>query len=238
MEEDFYLCLVTTASYAPGAVCLGQSLNHVGSKVKLVAAATNIQAAEALRAEIEACSPQGLERFVVELWEHDLSHLPGGKHCAGEDGNVFVATHGRGSNGAVLAVDAPRRVLWPQLPLTPTSPTPGSTAAVSVSPFPCSSESQMSRRLRMMRRGFVLLDADLVALQNPDALFSLLPRATDASPEADSDVARSGQSVEPSAELWGVASFRLKKRAFGSASNNFNAGVLVVPNSLANCTMS
>ena len=49
MEEDFYLCLVTTASYAPGAVCLGQSLNHVGSKVTLVAAATNIQAAEALR---------------------------------------------------------------------------------------------------------------------------------------------------------------------------------------------
>jgi lipopolysaccharide biosynthesis glycosyltransferase len=59
---------------------------------------------------------------------------------------------------------------------------------------------------------FVLLDCDMIALQNPDALLDAL-----GAPAPDGDVLA-------------VPAFRLKRRAFGSAraGGGFNAGVLVV----------
>lgn len=61
--------------------------------------------------------------------------------------------------------------------------------------------------------GFVLLDSDMVALQNPDLLLDAL------------------QESGASSELLAVPAFRLKQRAFGSSSSGggFNAGVMVVP---------
>lgn len=152
-----YLCLITTPSYAPGAVCLAQSLALCGSKAVLKAIATSVEAERALLEEIQR-SPNPPPPIVVELRTVELP-----KSASDE-------THG--AKGANLSVDAPRRILF-------SSP-----------------------------QGFVLLDADLVAVQNPDVFLSLSP----------------GEPMKAS------ANFRIKKQAYGTAKDggNFNAGVMVV----------
>lgn len=67
---------------------------------------------------------------------------------------------------------------------------------------------------------FVLLDCDMIALQNPDALLDLL--------DGDGGVCNDENKVMA---LWAVPAFRLKKRAFGDVhkGGGFNAGVMVSP---------
>lgn len=69
------------------------------------------------------------------------------------------------------------------------------------------------RALWALGASFALLDADLIALQNPDVLLDLL------------DDTASG-----AAALHAVPAFRLKKQSFGAAAEGggFNAGVLLV----------
>ena len=70
------------------------------------------------------------------------------------------------------------------------------------------------RALWARGKSFVLLDADMIALQNPDALLDVL----------NDDAAGTA--------LHAVPAFRLKRQAFGSAEEGggFNAGVVVVRN--------
>ena len=72
-----------------------------------------------------------------------------------------------------------------------------------------------------------MLDADLLACANPDHLFELLG--------AVHGPVHGGALVDgPAAPaLYAVPNFRLKKRRFGDASSNFNAGVMVVPSPMA-----
>ena len=213
-----FLCLVTNAGYAPGAVCLAQSLALVGSAARLVVIATSPSAEAALLAEAEKC-PGGRASCPMDvvLEEHALPPA--------DTSNGGGKTHG--SKGAVLAVDAPRRSLFDD-----------------------------------GREGWILLDADLLAVQSPDGLFRLLGEreptaAADAGPpsasasvsasvSASALAAASAASETPGATpagappqalpvtpvaLHAVGNFRVKKQAFGTAAagNNFNAGVMVVP---------
>ena len=68
-----FLCLVTNAGYAPGAVCLAQSLALVGSAARLVVIATSPSAEAALLAEAEKC-PGGRASCPMDvvLEEHAL----------------------------------------------------------------------------------------------------------------------------------------------------------------------
>lgn len=153
-----FLCMVTTASYAEGAICLAQSLEMVGSRGVLRVIATNLITYETLQRSLESCTVR--PPMIVELRELELP-----KEEAVNEGR----THG--GKGAVLSVDAPRRFLWDDT------------------------------------EGFVLLDADLLAVQNPDFLLDLLEKELcDRAP----------------AVLHAVPSFRLKKKNFGSNDNNFN----------------
>lgn len=154
-----YLCLVTTPSYAPGAVCLAQSLLLVGSAATLRVVATTLDTVAALELVASQC-PRPQPRLVIEY-----RPIPLPAALAGEP------THG--AKGASLWVDAPRRALFTQ----------------GAQPF-------------------VLLDADLIAVRNPDAFLQLVP----------------GQDT-----ISCSANFRVKKRCFGPVTGNFNAGVMVVP---------
>jgi len=163
-----YLCFVTNAGYATGAVCLAQSLALVGSRATLRAIATSADAAAALREEVAACAappPVAVELRELALPEPLAAH--GGSTHSGK--------------GAVLSVDAPRRCLWGD------------------------------------GKAFMLLDADLLAVTNPDPHLEPLL-----------ELAQGG--AEPPA-VFAVANFRLKKKAFCEAGlgGNFNAGVMVVP---------
>jgi hypothetical protein len=175
-----YLCLVTTPSYAPGAVCLAQSLALVGSRATLRVIATSEAAAAALWREAAASPGPKPPPLVVDLQLTELPPPPpGGSTAAADSGG----THG--SKGAYLSVDAPRRALWSQ------------------------------------GKPFALLDADLLAVQNPDPFLAPLVLASAGLGEK--------MSMAAAGDLWAVANFRLKKRCFGGADGNFNAGVLLVP---------
>ena len=97
-DAPHYLCFVTNRAYAPGAVCLAQSLHLVQSNARLRVIATSIAAQEALLTEL-AASPNPssipmdvvLEETPLPTYSHDKTH------------------NGR---GATLAVDAPRRCLF------------------------------------------------------------------------------------------------------------------------------
>lgn len=66
---------------------------------------------------------------------------------------------------------------------------------------------------------FVLLDCDMIALQNPDALFSLCRGEG------------GGAAATAAPALHAVPAFRLKRKSFGSAAlgGGFNSGVMVSP---------
>ena len=123
-----FLCMVTNGDYAPGAVCLAQSLALVGSKARLRVIATSESAQQALLAEAQNCPTPCPMDVVLE-------------QCALPEAAAGAQTHG--AKGATLAVDAPRRCLFDD-----------------------------------SREGFILLDADLIAIQSPDALFPLLSAPT------------------------------------------------------------
>ena len=91
-----FLCLVTNAAYAPGACCLAQSLELVGSRARLTVIATSRAAEAALHVEA-AASPKPPPMDVV-FEDHALPESSG------------AATHS--GSGAVLSVDAPRRTLF------------------------------------------------------------------------------------------------------------------------------
>ncbi len=94
-----FICLVTTSTYAPGAVCLAQSLALVGSRAHLRVIATNEAAAEAVSIEYKKCTiPPPL---ILDLRETKLPDA-----IASENGR----THG--SKGAVLSVDGKPRLLY------------------------------------------------------------------------------------------------------------------------------
>jgi hypothetical protein len=167
-----YLCFVTNKAYAPGAVCLAQSLHLVQSKARLCVIATSMTAHAALLSEL-AASPNPssipmdvvLEETPLPTYSHDKTH------------------NGR---GATLAVDAPRRCLFDD-----------------------------------NREGWILLDADLIAVQNPDALLTLLHE------EMNKSIVTT--------EMFASANFRIKKKKFGNVDegSNFNAGMMIVPRPLS-----
>lgn len=98
----------------------------------------------------------------------------------------------------------------------PGAPTHGGRGAVLAVDAP-------RRALFALEEPFVLLDADLIALQNPDALMDAL--ACDGS---SSHGAAPAPVLAAPAQLLAVPAFRLKRRAFGdAATGGFNAGVLV-----------
>ena len=68
------------------------------------------------------------------------------------------------------------------------------------------------------RDGWVLLDADLIAIQNPDQLFHLL----------------NNNEITMKRDMYATGNFRIKKKRFGTLKEggNFNAGVMVVPRPL------
>ena len=88
-----FLCFVTNSGYAPGAVCLAQSLALVGSRARLRVIATSIDARDALISEI-ARSPPPEPPIDIVLEETMLPN-------ANENG----AAHN--GSGATLAADAP-----------------------------------------------------------------------------------------------------------------------------------
>ena len=102
MAVPNFLSFVTNAAYAPGAVCLAQSLLLVGSTARLRVIATSEEARDALLAEL-ASSPPPTPPVDVVL---ELTALPPAK--LGATGEA--KTHN--GRGATLAVDAPRRVLF------------------------------------------------------------------------------------------------------------------------------
>jgi len=157
-----FLCMVTNGDYAPGAVCLAQSLALVGSKARLRVIATSESAQQALLAEAQNCPTPCPMDVVLE-------------QCALPEAAAGAQTHG--AKGATLAVDAPRRCLFDD-----------------------------------SREGFILLDADLIAIQSPDALFPLLSAPT-----------------TTTSNFHASANFRLKKKDYGDVNGNFNAGVFAVP---------
>jgi len=250
-----YLCLVTTADYAVGAVCLAQSLALVGSRATLRAIATSTEAAEALAVELAACpasSDDDDDDDDDNENDYDL-HSGEAAACASAPPRpqrpplqrpprprlvielrktalpAAHAAHGvtHGGKGAVLSVDAPRRRLWADHP-----------------------------------EGFVLLDADLLAVSNPDPYFERFFHRPDQQQRpscACSEVERGERQNQHQqgtaavaaaaapgeaapAAVHAVANFRLKKKAFGCLPSgggsggggwgkgcNFNAGVMVVP---------
>lgn len=153
-----FLSLITTPSYAPGAVCLAQSLALCGSKATLRVIATTKETELALLQEFANCASE--VRFKVELIETKLPEHEGDN-----------PTHG--AKGASLSVDAPRRILFGK---------------------DC--------------KPFILLDADLLAVQNPDRFL---------------------QFNDDNTQMRATANFRIKKQCFGPVTGNFNAGVMVVP---------
>ncbi|KAH9255991.1 hypothetical protein BASA81_005767 [Batrachochytrium salamandrivorans] len=153
-----YLCLITTPSYAPGAVCLAQSLLLVGSAATLRVIATTLETVSALELVMSQC-PIPQPKLVI-----DYRPIPLPVASEGEP------THG--AKGASLSVDAPRRALF-----------------------------------TLGAKPFVLLDADLIAVRNPDLFLQIVPGQ---------------ESISCS------ANFRVKKQCFGPITGNFNAGVMVV----------
>ena len=71
--------------------------------------------------------------------------------------------------------------------------------------------------------GWILLDVDMIAVQSPDALLDLLN-----SKSSDKQTPSSSPPAPPPS-LYAAPNFRMKKKAFGPATGNFNAGVMVVP---------
>ena len=71
------------------------------------------------------------------------------------------------------------------------------------------------------REGWILLDADLIAVSNPDSLFDVL----------ESEPGRVNGAGQPPIDMYASANFRLKKKKFGcvAGGGNFNAGMMVVP---------
>ena len=170
-----YLCYVTNGTYAPGAVCLAQSLALVKSRGRLLVIATNTEAKNALLHELQK-SPN--YKFIPMDIKLEITIMP-------KDYTNGASTHN--GSGATLAVDAPRRCLFDDL-----------------------------------RAGWILLDADLIAVQNPDYLLDLL----------DQNILK-GQKCPTETKqnvLYAVTNFRIKKKKYGdSIHGNFNAGVMVVP---------
>jgi len=172
--ERYFLCFVTNGGYAPGAVCLAQSLLLVGSCARLRVIATSIEARDALLHELES-SPTPLPPPMDVILEETT--LP----SFDDNGSDEKKTHN--GSGATLAVDAPRRCLFDD-----------------------------------KREGWILLDADLVCISNPDSLFDILDQ-------------KQNKNIEEGADIYASANFRMKKKAFGSIEDggNFNAGMMVVP---------
>ena len=170
--QPHYLCFVTNKAYAPGAVCLAQSLRLVGSRARLRVIATSMSARDALLAEA-AASPLPppmdvvLELTALPTYDNDKTH---------------------NGKGATLAVDAPRRCLFDDA-----------------------------------REGWILLDADLIAIQNPDEVLHVLQGTP------------GKLAVDVSKDMYASANFRIKKKKFGDvdAGSNFNAGMMVVPRPLS-----
>lgn len=205
--KDF-ITIVTTTSYAPGIICLAQSLLLVGSTSCLVALCRDDIVAASVREEslrYDMCAPSNLIVKVGMGFGMEDESKVGEQNVADEKERP---THG--AKGALLHVDAPRRALWRHYSGT---------------------------------AGFVLLDADLIAMQCPDELFDLLtptvpihvPTSAPASATATAPVyvpAPTPAFAPASPALHAVASFRLKKNkmAFGTfPSCNFNSGVIAVP---------
>lgn len=162
-----YLTFITTPHYTQGAIALALSLRLVGSQATLHCLCTNEESFRALTEELKELIPSPpltLELKIVPLPEEQHVH-------AG-------LTHG--AKGAVLSVDAPRRILF------------------------------------MEGRSFILLDADLIAVQNPDPFLLSYP----------------GDQECGAGRIQAVGNFRLKKGSYGSAKEggNFNAGVMCVEN--------
>jgi len=167
LTPPHYLCFVTNGEYAPGAVCLAQSLQLCNSSARLRVIATSNEAKEALEMEA-SLSPIAPPMDVVL----ELNELP-----------VYDSDKTHNGRGATLAVDAPRRCLYDD-----------------------------------KRDGWVLLDADLIAIQNPDQLFHLL----------------NNNEITMKRDMYATGNFRIKKKRFGTLKEggNFNAGVMVVPRPL------
>jgi len=166
-----YLCFVTTPHYTQGAIALALSLHLVGSQATLHCLCTNEESFRTLTEELKEFTPpppMTLELQVVPLPAEQELH-------AG-------LTHG--AKGAILSVDAPRRVLF------------------------------------MAGKSFILLDADLIAVQNPDPFLTF--------PEPGTEKGDGKGDATP--RIHAVGNFRLKKGSYGSAKEggNFNAGVMCV----------
>ena len=197
MTNSHYLCYVTNGAYAPGAVCLAQSLALVGSRGRLRVIATSIEAKEALEIEASLSSIVPPMDIVFELNE-----LP-----------VYESDKTHNGRGATLAVDAPRRCLYDD-----------------------------------SRDGWILLDADLLAISNPDQLFEILNNNDDdddnndnddgggssGGDDADTCTTTTTTTATIKKDMYATGNFRIKKKRFGTLKEggNFNAGMMVVPRPL------
>lgn len=86
---------------------------------------------------------------------------------------------------------------------------------VDISRDPSSFIDAPRRFLFKLGKPFIFLDADMIALQNFDELLDKI----------DDDIDNDGF-------IYAVPNFRNKKKAYGSTSGNFNAGLMIVPRPL------